>query len=52
MNKPKPEDYGYEPRDGFGEHGEGGWCIEGGEEAYDAALAQWEATQTQTEETP
>jgi hypothetical protein len=41
--RPKPEDYGYESQDGSGEHGEGGWCIEGGEEAYDAGVSQWEA---------
>lgn len=38
--KPNPKDYGWEeptPLD------PGGWCIEGGEEAYDAACERWEA---------
>jgi hypothetical protein len=40
MNKPKPKDFGYEPANpSFGE--EGGWTIEGGEEAYELALEEW-----------
>lgn len=39
---PRPEDFGYDAMDGFGEHGSGGWQFEGGEEAYDAAMAVWE----------
>jgi len=44
MDKPKPKDFGYEPANpNLGE--EGGWLIEGGEEAYEAALAEWEKQQ-------
>jgi hypothetical protein len=44
MNKPKPKDFGYEPANpNLGE--EGGWTIEGGEEAYETALAEWEKQQ-------
>ena len=39
MNKPKPEDYGYETATGF--DSESGWMIEGGEEAYYEALEKW-----------
>ena len=37
-----PEDFGYEDTVGFGDGGKGGWQFEGGEEAYDAAVAAWE----------
>jgi len=46
---PRPEDFGYEAIDGFGEHGSGGWQFEGGEEAYDAAVAVWEKANVQAE---
>lgn len=37
MNKPQPKDYGWiEPNPALGE--EGGWMLEGGEEAYEAAM--------------
>lgn len=36
--KPTPEKYGYES---FGLEFQGGWQIEGGEEAYYKALAEW-----------
>ena len=39
MNKPKPEDYGYQNADSFDI--ESGWMIEGGEEAYYEALEKW-----------
>ena len=42
LPRPRPEYFGYEEMDGYGEHGAGGWSFEGGEEAYDAALAAWE----------
>jgi hypothetical protein len=37
--KPKPIDYGYRPS---GLEEEGGWVIEGGEEAYKKALSEWD----------
>jgi len=41
MQKPKMEDYGYiDPS--MGMDGEGGWTIEGGEDAYLDAVAQYE----------
>lgn len=40
MQKPKPEDYGYQPAT---LEDEGGWCIEGGEEAYYNAVRNYEA---------
>lgn len=46
IQKPQPEDFGYEAMDGFGEHGAGGWQYEGGEEAYDAAVSAWETANT------
>jgi hypothetical protein len=39
--RPQPEDFGWEDAIGFSHAG--GWQIEGGEEAYDAALAAWVA---------
>jgi len=44
IKKPKPEDYGYEPKSGF--ESEGGWTIEGGEEAYYAALQKFKSAPT------
>ncbi|MBD1207494.1 MAG: hypothetical protein H9535_03635 [Ignavibacteria bacterium] len=41
--KPNPKDFGYEGQNHFED--EGGWTLEGGEEAYTEALAQWEAQQ-------
>lgn len=43
MDKPKPEDYGYQEANSFDD--ESGWMIEGGEEAYFEALRKWEAAQ-------
>jgi hypothetical protein len=40
-SRPQPEDYGWEGRDSF-DGSNNGWCIEGGEEAYEAALEAWE----------
>lgn len=40
MNNPQPKDYGWiDPNPALGE--EGGWTIEGGEEAYEEAVQLW-----------
>lgn len=40
--QPRPQDYGYEePHIEV----EGGWCIEGGQEAYEDAMERWNAAQ-------
>lgn len=38
MKKPRPEEYGYEPPNIYGN---GGWCLEGGKEAYYEALEHY-----------
>jgi hypothetical protein len=38
--KPTPEKFGYHQQSGFDDE-PSGWMIEGGEEAYRAALAEW-----------
>lgn len=38
IKEPEKEDYGYEPR---GLENEGGWMLEGGEEAYYEALYKY-----------
>jgi exonuclease VII small subunit len=40
--KPEPKQYGYEEPTYLDE---GGWMLEGGEEAYDDALLLWEQAQ-------
>ena len=41
QQKPNPSDYGYVDNNSF--DGEpSGWCLEGGEEAYNKALELWE----------
>lgn len=45
MKKPEQKDYGWEDTNhSLGE--EGGWCLEGGEEAYFDALAEWDLEQS------
>jgi hypothetical protein len=39
--KPTPEQYGYVENNGFDSE-PSGWVIEGGEEAYEIALKEWE----------
>ena len=39
--KPDPRPYGWQDANGIGE--ESGWMVEGGEEAYLAAMSTWEA---------
>lgn len=46
MEKPNKELYGFVEQPLFGE--EGGWTIEGGEEAYYEALEKWEKENFQT----
>ncbi len=41
MEKPNKELYGFVEQPLFGE--EGGWTIEGGEEAYNEALEKWQS---------
>ena len=44
-DKPDPEKYGYYTSTGF--DGEpSGWCLEGGEEAYNEALELWNISQS------
>ena len=39
MKKPNKEDYGFIENNNF--DGEGGWCVEGGEDAYFKALLKY-----------
>jgi hypothetical protein len=39
MKEPSKEEYGWQGRDGF--DGESGWMLEGGEQAYYKALAEY-----------
>ncbi len=41
VTMPKPEDFGWEDADPLGGNGGGGWTMEGGEEAYHDACAQY-----------
>jgi len=41
MNKPRPEDYGFDYMSKFDAGEESGWKIEGGEESYEDALERW-----------
>lgn len=40
MNKPDPKKYGFHDQQGFDDE-PSGWLIEGGEEAYEKALQEW-----------
>jgi len=41
LKRPEPEDYGFVNNDCFdGE--QSGWCVEGGEEAYEEALLKYQ----------
>jgi len=46
MKEPKKEDYGYEEPTLYDD---GGWCIDGGEEAYHEALEAFEILNTHSE---